>query len=61
MPETATPITAQGTTGANCRQSGPYRSSRNARIVVFVRQGRAFPADADGANTTWVLVSADQG
>jgi hypothetical protein len=58
MPESATPITAQGQTGATCRQSGPYRSNRNARIVVFVRQGRAFPADADGASTTWVLVTS---
>jgi hypothetical protein len=58
MPETATAISAQGRTGATCSQSGPYRSNRNARVVIFVRQGSAFPTDADGATTTWVLVSA---
>jgi hypothetical protein len=57
MPETATPIRAQGTTGAQCRQSGPYRSNRNARVIIFVRQGTNFPTDADGAATTWVLVT----
>jgi hypothetical protein len=58
MPESATLIRAQGQTGTVCRQSGPYRSNRNARVVVFVRQGGAFPVDADGAATTWVLVEA---
>jgi hypothetical protein len=57
MPESALPISASGRTGAICRQSGPYRSSRNARVIVFVRQNAAFPADADGAATTWVLVT----
>jgi hypothetical protein len=58
MPESAASISASGQTGAICRQSGPYRSSRNARVTVFVRQGTAFPADADGAATTWTLVTA---
>jgi hypothetical protein len=57
MSETATEISAQGQTGGICQQSGPYRSNRNARVIVFVRQGTAFPADADGAGTVWALVS----
>jgi hypothetical protein len=57
MSETTTPISAQGTTGATCPQSGPYRSNRNAQVIVFVRQGAAFPSDADGAATVWALVT----
>jgi hypothetical protein len=57
MAETATPIRATGNSGTTCRQSGPYRSSRNARVVIFVRANTAFPKDADGANTTWALVT----
>jgi hypothetical protein len=57
MPESATPVSAQGQTGATCAQSGPYRSNRNAKVIIFMRQGTAFPADADGAATTWVMVS----
>jgi hypothetical protein len=60
MSESATAITAQGQTGATCSQSGPYRSNRNAKVVIFVRQGGAFPTDADGAATLWTLV-ADSG
>lgn len=58
MPESAAPITASGQTGTICRQSGPYRSNRNAKVVVFVRQNQTFPPDADGAATTWALVTA---
>jgi hypothetical protein len=57
MPESATAISATGQTGGLCRQSGPYRSTRNARVVIFVRQGSTFPTDADGAGTTWSLVT----
>jgi hypothetical protein len=57
MAESARLISAQGTSGTQCRQSGPYRSNRNARVVVFVKAGTAFPKDADNANTTWVLVN----
>jgi hypothetical protein len=57
MAESARLITAQGGTGATCRQSGPYRSSRNAKVVVFVKANTAFPKDADNANTTWTLVN----
>lgn len=57
MPESASPISAQGRTGTRCNQSGPYRSNRNAQVVVFVRQGSNFPSDADGASTTWVLLT----
>jgi hypothetical protein len=59
MPESASPISASGQTGAQCRQSGPYRSSRNTRVIVFVRQGGIFPTDADGVATTWAIVTAD--
>jgi hypothetical protein len=57
MAETATPIQAQGGSGTQCRQSGPYRSSRNAKVVIFVSAGTAFPADTDGKSTTWALVT----
>jgi hypothetical protein len=57
MPESAIAISASGQSGTVCRQSGPYKSSRNARVVIFVRQGTLFPKDADGANTTWSLVT----
>jgi hypothetical protein len=57
MAETARPISAQGSSGTTCRQSGPYRSTRNAQVIVFVKAGTAFPKDADNANTTWNLVT----
>ena len=55
MPTTA--INASGRTGTTCWQTGPYRSSRNARIIVVVRRGQRFPSDTDGALTTWTLVN----
>jgi hypothetical protein len=55
MPQAST-ITASGKTGATCSQSGPYRSPRNAKVTVFVKAGQRFPADTDGASTTWTLI-----
>jgi hypothetical protein len=57
MAESARLISAQGSSGTTCRKSGPYRSSRNAKVVIFVKAGTAFPKDTDNANTTWVLVN----
>ena len=58
MSETARALTASGATGATCPAPGPYRSSRNAKVIVFVKKGDKFPVDADGANTTWTLSGA---
>lgn len=58
MSETARPIAASGATGTTCTTPGPYRSSRNARVIVFVKKGSKFPADTDGAATTWTLSGA---
>jgi hypothetical protein len=58
MAETSRSITASGTTGATCPASGPYRSARNAKVIVFLRKGDRFPADSDGAKTTWTLAGA---
>ena len=58
MSETARPIAASGATGTTCQTAGPYRSARNARVIVFVRKGERYPRDTDGANTTWTLVGA---
>ena len=55
MPSTS--IVASGRTGTICRQTGPYKSGRNARVVVVILRGQRFPADTDGAVTTWTLVS----
>ena len=52
----STSVTATGQTGGTCQKSGPYKSSRNAKITVFVKKGARFPADSDGAATTWTLV-----
>jgi hypothetical protein len=49
-----------GNSGARCPESGPYRSSGMAKVVIFVRQGDTFPPDADGSPTTWVLVTSDE-
>ena len=54
---TSSPRTGSGRTGGRCPVSGPYRSSRNARVIVFVRRGQAFPRDSDSAETTWTLVT----
>ena len=58
MSQTARPVAASGATGATCSATGPYRSTRNAKVVVFVKQGDKFPVDADGAKTTWTLSGA---
>jgi hypothetical protein len=55
--ETFMAARASGTTGGACTLSGPYRSERNSKIVVFFIKGSKFPADADGEKTTWTLVS----
>jgi hypothetical protein len=58
MSQSARPVAATGATGTTCSTPGPYRSNRNARVVVFVKKGDKFPVDADGANTTWTLSGA---
>lgn len=40
-------------TGAVCQAAGPYFSSRNAKVIVFIRAGQPFPPDTDGAKTNW--------
>jgi hypothetical protein len=47
---------ASGATGSACTLSGPYRSTRNARVIVFVLAGTKFPPDSDGVSTTWSVV-----
>jgi hypothetical protein len=56
MLESASQISATGRTGTVCPVSGPYQSNRNARVTVFVKRGQRFPADSDGASTTWTIV-----
>jgi hypothetical protein len=58
MSQTARPVTASGATGTTCQSPGPYRSARNARVIIFLKKGDRFPADTDGANTTWTLSGA---
>lgn len=58
MAVTAVTISASGKTGATCSVTGPYRSSRNAKVIIFFRAGTKFPADTDGASTTWSLVNS---
>jgi hypothetical protein len=54
----STSVQASGKTGDRCSESGPYRSSRNAKVVVFVAKGQRFPPDTDGKATTWSSLSA---
>jgi hypothetical protein len=56
MSETSRPVASSGATGATCNSAGPYRSARNAHIVIFLKRGDKFPVDSDGASTTWSLV-----
>ncbi len=55
---TSTQRKASGKTGTVCQESGPYRSMRYARVIVFIKKGQLFPTDSDGSATTWTLVSA---
>jgi hypothetical protein len=58
MPDSSTTLSdISARTGAKCQQTGPYRSSRNAQVIVFVKAGDTFPPDADGASTVWRLVT----
>lgn len=59
MAETAVAIQASGATGAACGEPGPYRSARNAKVVVFLKAGDNFPLDTDGVTTTWTLVTEE--
>lgn len=53
---TATKINASGKTGGTCTVSGPYKSSRNASVVVFFKKGDRFSVDpTDGRDTIWTL------
>jgi len=56
MSDTSSSVVASGKTGATCQKSGPYQSSRNAKVTVFIKRGQRFPSDSDGASTTWTLV-----
>lgn len=58
MSETARPIAASGATGTTCGTTGPYKSGRNAKVIVFLKKGDKFPVDTDGAKTTWTLSGA---
>ena len=58
MSETSRPVGASGASGSTCQAPGPYRSSRNAHVVVFMKKGDKFPVDSDGASTTWTLAGA---
>jgi hypothetical protein len=58
MSETARPIGASGTSGSTCQAPGPYRSSRNAHVIIFLKKGDRFPVDSDGQSTTWTLAGA---
>ena len=58
MADASTSVSASGKTGSTCNQTGPYRSSRLARVIVFVKKGTRFPPDTDGASTTWSLLGA---
>jgi len=55
MAETVAAVLATGQTSQTCRDPGPYRSARNAQVVVFLKAGDRFPADTDGAATTWTM------
>lgn len=55
MAETSANVQATGRTSQTCREAGPYRSSRNAQVTVFLKPGERFPADTDGAETTWTM------
>jgi hypothetical protein len=58
MSETARPIGASGASGSTCQTAGPYRSARNARVIIFLKKGDRFPVDSDGQSTTWTLAGA---
>jgi hypothetical protein len=57
MAETSAGVNVSGRTSETCREPGPYRSTRNAQVIVFLRTGERFPADTDGATTTWTMGS----
>lgn len=59
MAEAAAVARVEGRTGSRCTKSGPYRSTANARVVIFVKQGDVFLPDANGSATTWVLMTAE--
>ena len=41
MSQTARPVASSGATGTTCQAPGPYRSNRNAKVVVFLASEEA--------------------
>lgn len=50
---TSSTSTVNKNTGTVCTKAGPYKSSRNAQVTISMLVGQVFPADTDGASTTW--------
>jgi len=51
---TATAISANGSTGGTCQQTGPYKSGGS--VIIFLKRGDTFPADpVSGKKTSWTM------
>ena len=57
MADASTTVRVTGRTSQTCREPGPYRSSRSPGVTIFLKAGERFPADVDGAQTTWTMGS----
>lgn len=60
MSQSATSVSATGTTGSVCQVSGPYKCNSHTTTVLFVAKGAKFPAcpqanSASGHNATWSM------
>jgi hypothetical protein len=60
MSESSSPIAAAGRSGDSVRQVGPYRSNARIPLVVFFKSGDRLPADAEGRQVTWTLLSDER-
>ena len=59
MAESSSTISANGSSGAICSRTGPYKPSRHATVIVFFQRGQAFTADpVDGLSASWALVNS---
>lgn len=61
MSQSATSVTATGTTGSVCQASGPYKCNSHTTTILFVKKGDKFPACPNASSTrghsaSWTMV-----
>jgi hypothetical protein len=59
--QSATLVSASGTTGTICQKSGPYKCTTTPQVTMFIKKGQKFPGGPVSGSTktqktTWNMV-----